>query len=172
MLDLLLENLAMIDLRPVGVFLAVVEDRLDLLDPSGHAHIFVHDLEALHQPDLPILEFLEGNRVGDVAQFSSLTADILHFFVPMEDGGIVVGPFDGRDGAILLLGRVVRVLYLHEVEEVLRVGFTLQPQLVFLHCRNRLFYYYTSHGIPKDGRWGNEGGNAGNVRKEKRRKKE
>lgn len=153
MLDLLLEDFAVVDIRPVGVFLAVVEHRLDLLDPACHAHIFVHDLEALHQPDLAILEFLKGNGVGDVAQLASLAADILHFLVPVEDGGVVVGPFDGRDGAILLLGRVVGVLDLHEVEEVLGVGFALQPQLVFLHCRNRLFYYYTSQGIPKDGSW-------------------
>lgn len=66
MLDLLLEDFTLVDLRPVGVFLAVVEDRLDFLDPSGHAHIFIHDLEALHQSYLAILEFLEGNCIGDV----------------------------------------------------------------------------------------------------------
>lgn len=66
MLYLLLEDFALVDLWPIGVFLAVVEDRLDFLDPSGHAHIFIHDLEALHQPHLAILEFLEGNRIGDV----------------------------------------------------------------------------------------------------------
>lgn len=67
MLNLLLEGLALVDLGSVGVFLTVIEDGLDFLDPPGHAHIFIHDLEALHQPYLPILKFLEGNGVGDVS---------------------------------------------------------------------------------------------------------
>lgn len=55
----------------------VVNHWLGLLDSPHHTHVLIENFEALHQPQLAILQFLVGDRIGDISQPLRLLSELL-----------------------------------------------------------------------------------------------
>lgn len=125
-------------LRTSLVLKRTIEDRFDLLQTPSHTHILVQDLEGLHNPQLPIFELLVSNRVRNIAQLRSVTMKILQLLNSTQHRVLLRWSTVSTTPVKLVSRSMVSVLDLHQVKQVLRVRFTLQPQLILFHSKNRL----------------------------------
>jgi len=120
------------------------ENWFDLLKTSGHIDVLVYDLKASHHLHFSIPELLVCDCVWNVCQMRGVGNWVLEILMlggrwwTMATIGDMFVRWAG--GLETTIGTVLAVLDAHEIEQVLRVGLALQPQLILLH---RTAYYGT-----------------------------
>ena len=133
------------------IFKRTGKNRFNIFDPPRHRHVLVQYFEGFHYPQFPVFQLLVCYRIADIAQLIRVPMVLLHLFVPANTALLptrrAFGSLALRRLPFLQRGLLMGLLDLHEVEQMLGVGFPLEPELVFLHHLKNVLkeYRYDNH---------------------------
>lgn len=111
--------------RKVFLFESTAEDGFDFFESTCHAHILIQDLKSFHESHFSIFEFFISDGIWYISKIFLFYMNIVHFFDSTEHGMIFRWGTSDRTVLQFLSGAVIGVLYLHEIVQMLRVGFSL-----------------------------------------------